>query len=310
MRTLAVDAQTVEVMSALAAGGVDALLLKGPSIARLLYDDGELRPYSDTDILASPRTLTTAEDVLAGLGFRRDVAATTTALIGSHGCAWRRVGSPRTVDLHHTLPGVQIDEDGLWTALQPHVVVELSLLGCVMATLAPAAIGFHVAVHAVQHGPRATKPLADLERALTRIGDDDWHAAAALAERVDALDAFGVGLRTLPAGAARAVELGVPQIGSRRMTMIAMGAPSLSIAAERLQSTRGWRARLALLLRKTFPPADFVRMGWPIARKGKLGLVAAYPWRLLTLVRQTIPAVKAWRLAGHETPASSSGLDR
>ncbi len=106
IRTLAVDAQTVVAVSALAARDVDALLLKGPSVARLLYADGEQRHYIDTDLLVAPSTLGAAEDVLRDLGYERDVGDRSMALIGSHGYAWRRRTSRMAVDLHHTLPGV------------------------------------------------------------------------------------------------------------------------------------------------------------------------------------------------------------
>ena len=296
IRTLAVDLQTARVMSALATQDVDALLLKGPTIARLLYVDGEQRHYVDTDLLVSPSTVRAAEDVLRRLGYQRDIGPRSMALIGSHGYAWRQPGRPMAVDLHHTLPGVAGSPGQLWEALRPYVV-SIELHGTAIAALDSAAVAFHVALHAAHHGVRAEKSMSDLGHALSRVGHDEWAAARALAAHVDAIDAFGAGLRMLPQGAALATQLRLPVGGSRRVTMVAMGAPSVAVAADRLRATPGVRAKAMLLLRKAFPPADFVRLGWPLARRGRVGLVLAYPWRLAMLARQAVPAVTAWRRA-------------
>jgi hypothetical protein len=54
---LARDVATAEVVEALRAAGVRSIVLKGPSIARWLYADGQPRPYGDTDLLVSPADL-------------------------------------------------------------------------------------------------------------------------------------------------------------------------------------------------------------------------------------------------------------
>ena len=40
-------------------------------------------------------------------------------------------------------------------------------------------------------------------------------------------------------------------------------------------------------------------MRWwsPLARRGRLGLALAYPWRIAYLLRQTGPGIRAWRKA-------------
>lgn len=298
--TLAVDAQTARVMSTLVARNVDALLLKGPAVARLLYADGELRHYGDTDLLVSPPTLAAAEGVLRELGYERDVGDRSVALIGDHGYAWRQRTSRMAVDLHHTLPGVAGSPRRLWAALRPHTV-SMQVQGTSVLTLTPPALAFHVALHAAHHGIHGEKSLRDLERALNRIRHDEWMAAAALADDVDATDAFGTGLRMLPHGAALANELRVPASNSRRAALAAMAAPHAALAADRLCATPGARAKAMLLLRKAFPPADIMRLGWPLARKGRWRLALAYPCRLVMFACQVAPAVLAWRKAGCAT---------
>ena len=309
IRTLAIDAQSAQIISALASRDIDALLLKGPTLARLLYHDGEQRGYLDTDVLVSPVTLVAAEDVLRDLGYERVVGARSMGLIGSHGYAWRREGSRAAVDLHHTIPGVAGPPAELWEALRPYTV-SMSLHGTEIPALSAPALAFHVALHAAHHGIGGAKPLQDLDRALSRVGLDDWAAARTLAGCVDALDAFGTGLRMLPRGVALASQLRLPASRSRRVTMAAMNAPSVAIAADRLQVTPGLGAKAMLLLGKAFPPADFVRLGWPLARRGRVGLALAYPWRLIMLATQAASAVVAWRAAARAMAARPSDAPR
>lgn len=53
--TLAIDSLTVQVVTALRAGGLEPILLKGRSFATWLYAEGEHRFYGDCDVLVAPR---------------------------------------------------------------------------------------------------------------------------------------------------------------------------------------------------------------------------------------------------------------
>ncbi|MCA1711243.1 MAG: nucleotidyltransferase family protein, partial [Actinobacteria bacterium] len=64
LASLAVDAQTAEVVQRLHQADVPCLLLKGPSIAGWLYNDGTPRPYGDSDLLVPPHAYATAAEVL------------------------------------------------------------------------------------------------------------------------------------------------------------------------------------------------------------------------------------------------------
>ena len=62
---LALDAATADVLRAFERVGARALLLKGASIARWLYAEGEPRTYVDCDVLVAPADVAAAEEVLA-----------------------------------------------------------------------------------------------------------------------------------------------------------------------------------------------------------------------------------------------------
>jgi hypothetical protein len=57
-----------QILAALAAAGVQALVFKGTSFADRLYPDPALRPFDDIDLLVPPEALEPARTVLAGAG--------------------------------------------------------------------------------------------------------------------------------------------------------------------------------------------------------------------------------------------------
>lgn len=305
VRTLAVDAQTAAVMSALAARGVDALLLKGPVVARRLYGDDTPRFYGDTDLLVAPRSLAAARRALGELGYEQWVGDRSAALIGHHGTHWRRPRSLLEVDLHHTLTGVRADPQALWDALCGHTT-SMQVHGTPIRVPGDAALALHLALHAAQHGVARETPRHDLRRALEQIDGAAWRAAAALAARVDAVDAFGVGLRLLPEGAALAQDLRLPPNRSRNAALRVMAAPPVTLGVDRLSTTPGLRAKARLALGWTFPPPDFMREWSALARRGRSGLLLAYLLRPVALVGQSRAAVAAWRRAGRGTRGGRS----
>ena len=59
-----------QVLAALAGRGVEILILKGSALAYDIYEEPELRPRGDTDLLIRPEALPEAREVFTGLGFR------------------------------------------------------------------------------------------------------------------------------------------------------------------------------------------------------------------------------------------------
>lgn len=300
VRTLAVDAQTARVIGALTARGVPSLLLKGPVLARRLYGADEPRFYGDTDLLVAPRSLADARRTLAELGYEQWVGDRSASLIGHHGTHWRRANSPLEVDLHHTLTGVRAEPQVLWDALSEHTAA-MRVHDTPVRVPDPVALALHLALHAAQHGIARQTPWHDLQRGLQRLDAGVWRAAAALAERVDAVDAFGVGLRLAPAGAALAQQLGLPSNRSRNAALRVMAAPSVTLGVDRLAATPGLRAKVRLALGWTFPPPDYMREWSALARRGRGGLALAYLWRPVALAGQVRAAAVAWRRAARGT---------
>jgi len=73
--------------------------------------------------------------------------------------------------------------------------------------------------------------------------------------------------------------------------------PPMALGFEWLARTPGWRGKVALTLRKTFPSPAFMRAWSPLARRGRMGLGLAYVWRPIWLALHAGPAFLAWRRA-------------
>jgi putative nucleotidyltransferase-like protein len=288
--SLRVDAVTTEVVSKLRSGGVRPILLKGPSIATWLYEDGTPRPYRDTDLLVAPEALRAASGALRGLGFREQP--------GVSSYTWFRRSDRSVVDLHDTLFGVEADPDHAWAVLSEGT--ETMRIGALeVETLGRPARLLYVVLHAAQHeSHRFEQPLKDLERALHHAEEQPWTEAANLASQLRAGPTFAAGLRLLPDGGSLANRMG---LGDERPLMLALrgqGERSLVVTLERLASAPGLGARLRLLARRLAPPPDYMRWRYRgLAGRGTAGLALAYLWRPASVALRLPGAIVAWRRA-------------
>lgn len=292
--SLSVDHTTAELFEALDAAGVPALLLKGPSVARWLYEDPNKRPYGDTDVLVPLERESDAEAVLRSLGFK---AAPGTGEPDPEGVAVNHIWSrgSETVEIHVTLVGVRAPRDAVWSALSSDAE-SLRVGGRDVAVGRTAVRALHLVLHAAQHGRAAAKPLEDLRRGLERVPEVVWQEAAELAARLDARPAFAVGLNLLPDGLALHARLGLPPASDVESALRAENA-DLALGWERLARLPSRRARAGRLLRVIFPAPSFMRWWTPIARRGRLGLVLSYFWRIGWLIARGPGAFLTWSRA-------------
>src|SRR5688500_12796804 len=116
------DRAAIAALAALESAGVDALLLKGPALARRLYAEGETRGYSDVDLLVPRRDLDSAAESLKTLGYVRaeEVLGIDDVADILHSEIWARAGEtggPLLIDLHWRLEGCEAPDDLVWEAL-------------------------------------------------------------------------------------------------------------------------------------------------------------------------------------------------
>jgi hypothetical protein len=293
---LALEGLAVEVTTAFERSGVASILLKGPAVIRWLYPASTDRYSVDVDLLVAPADIARAEAALGRLAF--EPFEPTRA--DKHARSWVRRASP-PVDLHRSIVGVGLTDEHAWDVLSG-VTEQLTLCGSTVTVLRPSARALHLALHAAQETPDKEKALRDLGRALELLDSDAWRAARALAVELDALPAFGAGLRLLPAGDAVAGELRLPNIVTPEIALRTSGAPDLSLGMNHLLELHGVTTRVRYAASRAFPSPQAMRAWTPLARRGRLGLAIAYAWRVPWLAARIAPALRAVRSARTETP--------
>ena len=301
-KTLRIDQVTAEVVHALRARDIPSLLLKGPAVARWLYTDGAVRAYIDTDLLVRSADVERAEETLAELGFTHAPLDDIPGDKPWHGHEWIRMADRAVVDVHRTLIGVANTGD-VWDVLSP-TAETWQVGGAEVAVLDEPGRALHVALHAAQNGVQGRQSMEDLARALEQVPAPVWEGAAALAERLGATAALGAGLRLLEPGVALADRLGLSARVPVDTVLRAGDFPAVAVGLAWLASRPGVRAKAALVVHKAFPSPAFLRAWTPLARRGRLGLALAYPYRLWWLAAHTPLAVRAWRRARRQASGS------
>jgi hypothetical protein len=298
-RNLVIDAVTAEAVQALEHAGIDSILLKGPAVTRWLYGGDDPAPYTDTDLLINPGDWNAAAAVLSALDFTAPVEPLPLDRPWES-LTWQRERDQASLDLHRTLVGIQASPEKAWAELSARACV-MRVGGASIRALDLPARALHVALHAAQHGPQMPKPLEDLHRAVADVNPDVWHEAAALARRLEATSALSDGLRLSSSGEALAQELALPRARSIESALRSQSrlTPTVGFAlgVEWFFRLPGWRRKLAWAGREIAPSTDFMRDWSRLARRGRLGMVAAYLWRPLWLSLRIGPALWAWAKA-------------
>jgi hypothetical protein len=283
-------------------------LLKGPAFARLLYPDSRSRAYSDVDLLVDPAAVQRAEQILVAQGFGRfDPEAPvrqTDAAVGravgvqgaSHSAAWLRERDNFIIDLHDSLPQVGVPESVVWEQITQHLDV-LTVAGVATETLDRPTSALLVTLHAAHHGPDWVGADADLKRAVEVFDMECWEAARDIAVSLKAEAMMGVGLGLTDEGRTIAERLSLPTEPSPANLLLWAGAPWSASVVESLITQRDLRATIALVARVLWPTPVALRRGSALARRGRLGLIAAYALRPCQLARQLPVALRARRHA-------------
>ena len=299
VKGIGVDQVAGQVIAALDQRQVRPILLKGASFARWLYGDGGARPYNDVDLLVAPCQLASAAEVLVGLGYVLRCPAAAQGEQAEHATNWDRPHSP-TIDLHNTMSSrIGATPARCWEVIsaqaRPAVVG-----GMTAEVLAPTALALHVVLHA-EVGK--AKTLDDLGRALSRLSLSEWQSSFELAQALDAVPAFGIGLRLLPEGEAVVAALAVPDHASVELVLRASSTEKLARPFDEVARARGLRAKAGLVGRELVPTPSFMRLWFPPARRSRLGLVVGYLYRLAWVPWHAPRGLRLW-LRARRTVAS------
>ncbi len=291
--SLAVDSTTADVAERLKRGGIRTVLLKGPSIARWLYEPGGSRDYRDVDLLLAAPQLALAGQLLSRAGFRR--ALDGTARIEAHTVhdAWT---SPLgvLVELHHSFFGIEASDLDTWREFSSSTV-ELEVAGQLIEAPSIAGRCLLVSLHAAQHGKDVATPLEDLRRACERVYHATWSQAAAIARTLNAAEAMSAGLRLVSSGRTIAADLGLPATASTALLLRTQTAPSHVLTLEGITEQVGFVPRLSYVARKLFPTRAFMRYRYGLSGRSPARVALAYPLRWMNFLAASGPNIRLWR---------------
>ncbi|HET9719418.1 MAG TPA: hypothetical protein VFP55_05020, partial [Solirubrobacteraceae bacterium] len=198
-----------------------------------------------------------------------------------------------TIDVHRKLQGTGVDALTAWEILgDPAEVIDVA--GCRALRLPEAARALYIVLHAAHHGRAWGKALVHLEKALDLVEGPVWQHASDLAARLDALDAFVVGLRLLPKGTELASALELRSATSAEALLHSETPPPTALGFAQLAKAASTRERAAIAARKMFPPPAFIRHWWTPARRSRRMLIIGYAYRQLWLVTHARRGLPAW----------------
>ncbi len=285
--------------------GVRPVLLKGPLQQWWLEPGGPPRISIDVDVLVRHDQLDTAGAALGAAGYSPAVALPDEAG-REHSSVWVADGF-LPIELHWSLVGV--DASKVWDVLS-HETETAVLAREEVEIPNEAARCLIVALHAAQHGLGQQAIFDDLERALAIADPASWQRAFELATEVGGWTPFAGALSLTPRGRDLLARMGAtpPMLGERQALSLLTPAPT-SRGFYFLNRERGARAKAAFLFAKLAPPAEFMRLRYPVARHGAPGLAVAYLYRPFWLLRWAAPGLRSWRqarrLAGASGPAAN-----
>lgn len=270
------DQELRDLLDALAAAGIDTLLLKGAALAHMVYDAPHLRPRVDTDILIRRDELEAAEHVLGAQQWSHPAENRfELAAAQRHYVKTGPAGSLHHLDLHWRVANPLVFSDALSfeelraravpvpalgkAARAPHVIDAL-LLGC---------------MHRVAHHDDEADLLWlwDIHLLASRLSEEEEQQFVSLASRAAMTGVCARGLDLVstvfgtPGAAALTSRLRLVGSGRAEPSAQFIGGlrPITTLRAD-LAALRGWRRRVRLVAEHVFPSRIYIRgkyPGWP-----------------------------------------------
>jgi hypothetical protein len=260
-------------LDALAAGGIDVLLMKGGALAYLIYDAPHLRVRVDTDLLIRRAQLEAAERVFAAHGWSRPPES-DFELAGAQRHYVKPAPASREVhlDVHWRIANPRTFSDALSFDELRAGAVAVPALGVNARTPRAVDAVFLACVHRVAHHDDEVDLLWlwDIHLLVSRLSADDQEALVSLAVRtgmtgvcVRGLDLAATAFAA-PAAGALASRLRNAGAGLSEPASQFLGGvrPVRTLRAD-LASVPGWRMPLRLLGERVMPSPQYIRARYP-----------------------------------------------
>lgn len=292
--TQRLDELALKVSRALRAAGVPHLILRGPAIARWLYDQPGDRRYGDVDVLVPPDAFERSMAELEAIGLQMRGAESAPGEWPAHARTFD--GAVGAVDLHRTIRGPAVGAEAVWAELS-RGAEEIPAGDGALPVPATAARAFLISVHAAQHGPEGVVQREDVARALERVPAETWREAAQIARRLGAEAWFAGGLSAMAGGPELVRDLGLTAGSDPHVEVRAAGEIPIARRLAELAEVPGTVAKARLLAREVVPTRTFMRDWAPLARRGRGGLAAAYLMRPFWMIWHLPRALIVYRRA-------------
>ncbi|HQJ51399.1 MAG TPA: nucleotidyltransferase family protein [Anaerolineae bacterium] len=286
-----------QALRALAARGIEVIVLKGAALAQTVYPSVGLRPMGDLDVLVRPASVPAAREVLAELGYHAtgvEVRPGSDLAFESEVCLVRPGPPAVPLELHWSLFDVPHYQQTLplswfWATAQT-----VPLGGGPALVLGPEALLLHLCGHLVlHHGSSEAALLWEHDVAAVLAHDQpaiDWPLLLRQAEEC----ALVLPLQEVLGRVAAEWAAPVPPDALAQLNALTPGNVEAQTVAQRtaarrpvarrfwndLASLHGWRARLRYAWIQLFPAPAYMRHRYGITRAWLLPLYYPYRWSI------------------------------
>jgi hypothetical protein len=173
---------TADVFCQLQAAGIPCILLKGPALGVLAYDNLSFRTFADADLLVEKKDLVRAGAHLRSLGFEPLFGTLESDKLIRNGHALEFANDSRKVELHWTLLSshlaLDLGVDELWT-----LAVPIEIAGRAVLTLDSSSLFLFLCAHGAKHEWARFRWVCDIAQLGDRLTNDEVARVDALAKR-------------------------------------------------------------------------------------------------------------------------------
>jgi putative nucleotidyltransferase-like protein len=186
--------QVVDLSKTLTAAGIPTIVLKGPAVAIMAYDDCSRRTFSDIDLLVQKDDLTAARDLLLARGYTPKFTPQMVGALVSGQHALEFIGPGPSVEVHWSLLSrhlrFDLGPDELWQD-----ACRLKCVGSEITSLAPHHLFLYLCAHGAKHEWMRFRWICDVAQLARRLTRSDVERVMDLAGRTNSKRIVALALR-------------------------------------------------------------------------------------------------------------------
>lgn len=185
---------TVGATQLLESAGIPSIVMKGPAIGVVAYDDVSLRSSSDIDLLVKREHIELARDVLLNGGYSRDYAPEDEKRLVRDTHALEFSSARAKLEIHHALLSkhlrFSIPERMLWGTAR-----QIECAGHEIWVLSKPVLLVFLCAHGTKHQWSNFKWIVDVAQLVARMSQSEVEEAVRIASKASARRILALGLR-------------------------------------------------------------------------------------------------------------------